>query len=67
MNIKCQTYIVYVNGIENIAIVTSETARLMRNNRRSPDDLEQPEILMSKISGTILCSSWFAPPGVRRM
>lgn len=34
------TYNVYVNGIEKMAIVTSETAKLMRNSLRSPEDLK---------------------------
>jgi hypothetical protein len=32
---------VYVNGMEKIAIVTSDTARLIRNALKSPEDLKK--------------------------
>jgi hypothetical protein len=32
---------VYVNGMENTAIVTSDTARLMRKALKSPEDLNK--------------------------
>lgn len=35
----CKAHVVYVKGMEKTAIATSDTARLIRKARRSPEDL----------------------------